>query len=267
MNAGCGLKKREKLFRSFWEMKAKKYPQPFDQETLKKTNAVIAMVKNKGVDTAGKRILDIGCGTGIYTLPLAREALQVTGIDFSKTMLTRLQDEARRHGIVNIDVIESPWQSLDVSLMKLAKFFDITWSAMSMAIKNEEDLEKMEICSKNWCVYIGWGSVRKNTLLEEVFNLHGMQFEPPQGASAIYEMLKSMGRNPSLDFFDTSWDWEGTIDEAVEDIAGHIEVHGVTAQRLEILEVVARYAQDGKVRHTTQAEEGLVVWNVGKESL
>ena len=76
---------------------------PFDPENLRKTETVIALVKSKGVEIAGATILDIGCGTGIYTLPLAREASKVTGVDLSKTMLDRFREEAQKQDLTNWD--------------------------------------------------------------------------------------------------------------------------------------------------------------------
>jgi len=38
-------------------------------------------------DTAIRRILDLGCGTGGHAFPLARKGLYVVGVDLSETML------------------------------------------------------------------------------------------------------------------------------------------------------------------------------------
>lgn len=47
----------------------------------------------------GKRLLELGCGTGIDTLALARRGLRVSALDVSPAMLARLVDKARETGL------------------------------------------------------------------------------------------------------------------------------------------------------------------------
>lgn len=53
--------------------------------------AILELIKSWGVDFSGKSLIDIGCGTGNYTLYLAKECKQILGIDSSKGMLDRLE--------------------------------------------------------------------------------------------------------------------------------------------------------------------------------
>jgi magnesium-protoporphyrin O-methyltransferase len=46
-------------------------------------------------DVRGARILDAGCGSGIYSIYLARQGASVTGIDFSSSMLSLAERNAR----------------------------------------------------------------------------------------------------------------------------------------------------------------------------
>ncbi|MCR8845847.1 class I SAM-dependent methyltransferase [Paenibacillus sp. SC116] len=46
------------------------------------------------------RIVDLGCGTGSLTLPLAKDAAEVIGIDLSETMLTMAREKANAYGRV-----------------------------------------------------------------------------------------------------------------------------------------------------------------------
>ncbi len=49
----------------------------------------------------GKRILDIGCGSGRLTIELAKRGAQVVGIDFSSNMLDLAKALARRHKVAD----------------------------------------------------------------------------------------------------------------------------------------------------------------------
>jgi SAM-dependent methyltransferase len=255
--------KSEQKFNAFWEMKALKYPGPFDKNTFEKTQNVISMAKEKGVETKEKRILDIGCGTGIYTLPLAMEASCVTGLDSSDTMIRRLIEDAGKHNISNLGIIKGSWNDTDIENRGLKKAFDIVWTSMSMAVKDKEDFMKMEACSRDWCVFIGWGRTNRNHIMEEAFMMHNINYGPHPGVAAACSILQGLGRSPVLEYFNDFWDWEGTLEEAVEDISGFIEMRGVTADPGKLKDLLSKYEQDGMIRHRTDVEEGIIVWQAG----
>lgn len=50
-------------------------------------------------DLHGKRILDIGCGSGRYAVDMARAGAEVLGIDFSEPMLDMARTRAREKGL------------------------------------------------------------------------------------------------------------------------------------------------------------------------
>jgi ubiquinone/menaquinone biosynthesis C-methylase UbiE len=47
----------------------------------------------------GRRVLEVGCGTGNFSLALSRRGAEVVGLDCSGPMLARAQDQARRQGL------------------------------------------------------------------------------------------------------------------------------------------------------------------------
>ena len=51
---------------------------------------------------AGDDILDLFCGLGNFSLPLARRAAQVTGVDADPGLILRAQANARRNGLENV---------------------------------------------------------------------------------------------------------------------------------------------------------------------
>jgi 2-polyprenyl-3-methyl-5-hydroxy-6-metoxy-1,4-benzoquinol methylase len=58
------------------------------------------------------QVVDLGCGTGQISLPLARQGAQVLAVDVSSAMVRRLQSEAERHGTLGIDGLALPIEEL-----------------------------------------------------------------------------------------------------------------------------------------------------------
>ncbi|MHB1013776.1 MAG: class I SAM-dependent methyltransferase [Desulfurivibrionaceae bacterium] len=262
MNAAREYPALQPSSRSLWEIKARRYPLPFDLQNLAKTNRVMALLKEWGVGCAGGRILDIGCGTGCFALPLARKAIKVVGIDFSAAMLDRLLAEAARFRIHNVQVQRMAWQEVDPVRLDLAGAFDVVWTSMSAAVRSAADLARMEQCSRRWCVYTGWGRVRENPLLAEAFRMHGLVFAPPPGVAAMHALVTKAGRQTFLEYLDTFWEWEGSVNEALDDLASHIETAGATARRPALQGLLDGYQRNGVIRHITRAEEGVMAWRV-----
>lgn len=50
-------------------------------------------------DVSGKRILDVGCGSGIYAVYFAKQGAEVTGVDFSTPMLALAERNAGAEGV------------------------------------------------------------------------------------------------------------------------------------------------------------------------
>ena len=264
MNAAREYPAGKTSSRALWEIKARRYPLPFDLQNLARTNRVMALLKEWGVGCAGgARILDIGCGTGCFALPLARKAARVVGVDFSAAVLDRLKAEAARFRIHNVQVQRMAWQEVDPARLGFAGAFDVVWTSMSAAVRSAADLARMEQCSRRWCVYTGWGRVRENPLLAEAFGIHGLVFGPPPGVAAMHAMVSRAGRQIFLEYLDTSWDWEGSVDEALDDLASHIEAGGATAKRHALQRLLDGYQRNGMIRHITRAEEGVMAWQIG----
>lgn len=74
-------------------------------------------------DLTGKSVLDIGCGSGVYSVDFARRgATRVLGVDFSGAMLDLARQEAREHTVDNVcEFIRSDFLEL-----KLDERFDIS---------------------------------------------------------------------------------------------------------------------------------------------
>ena len=77
-------------------------------------------VKNQVVDFSDKHILDLGGGTGLVSLPLAKQSGSVTLVDISEKMLEQAHLKVEKQGIENVQLLER-----DLLLNPLNQLFDI----------------------------------------------------------------------------------------------------------------------------------------------
>jgi SAM-dependent methyltransferase len=61
----------------------------------------------------GKRVIDLGCGPGLYVSRLARTGAQITGVDFSPRSIEYARERAEREGI-DVDYRLGDYLALDI---------------------------------------------------------------------------------------------------------------------------------------------------------
>jgi len=247
--------KNEKLF---WNGRARNYPRPFEAATLSKTRRILRLLGSMGADFGRRDILDIGCGTGVYALALAKKAGKVTGVDSSPDMLGIFRAEKRAHNLANAGCIRSAWNRLPTE--RVAGRFDIALASMTMAIKDRADILKMEAAARERCVYIGWAGKRNNSLLERVYAEHGLEYKAPEGAGPVLEILKGLRRRPRVKFITDSWVKSATIEQTLRDIALNMKVNGKRLKRGWVEALLKSRARGGRVRQLTTIRKALITW-------
>lgn len=88
----------------------------FDPSDFTQVNAAInRQMVQRAVDWLelddGDRVLDLFCGLGNFTLPIATQAKFVVGVEGSEEMVTRGQENAARNGLENVSFHQADLQS------------------------------------------------------------------------------------------------------------------------------------------------------------
>ncbi len=78
--------------------------------------AVVEAVLQACEPLAGTIAVDLGCGTGRVTIPLAGRCERVIGIDVSPRSIERLRAKCASAGIGNVDTFVEPLETLELSL-------------------------------------------------------------------------------------------------------------------------------------------------------
>nr|WP_315111212.1 class I SAM-dependent methyltransferase [uncultured Campylobacter sp.] len=94
----------EKSDENSWDKKSESYAK-FSGELGDFGKRVFEILRGWGVSFAGKSVLDVGAGTGVYSLYLASLGAKVTAIDSSEGMLRELRRSAQEFGIALQNVL------------------------------------------------------------------------------------------------------------------------------------------------------------------
>lgn len=99
-------KLNDDLEREFWVKLAPYYTDEYD---LNKDTPLLAEALAKRIEP-GSTILEIGPGSGNFTIKMAEYAGNIIGVDFSSAMLEQLEKRAQKAGLTNISLINSKWE-------------------------------------------------------------------------------------------------------------------------------------------------------------
>lgn len=207
---------------SLWDKKAKQYTR-FSRNLDTFEQRVLSLVAQRGIDFSHKRILDIGCGTGIYTLHIAKEAHHVNALDFSSEMLTILQEDALKEGLIDkLSFTCNTWSDFTHD-----EPFDILFSSMSPALQKESDFLKMHTLAKEACVYLGWGGKRTSSLLDPLFVAHHKALKVPYASTPLKLWLEKESIPYVCDYLEEKRVNEKTYEEALESVLWHFEMDNI----------------------------------------
>lgn len=245
----------------YWDSRAAAYPRPFEPSMIAKTRRRIRHLRSKGIDFAGKDFLDIGCGTGIYSLVLANVCRNVVGLDSSAAMLENFRKEMEIHGIRNASCVNVEWGA--VPEKDVHKKYDIVLASMTAAVQSCEEVLKMESAAREWCVYIGWAGERHNRLLEKIYSHHGVQYLPPPGCENVLAALDKAGHKYNVEYIYDSWFKVKTVEDTIEDLKVNMRVNDSSLDlpwTKNLLEKRASRTKGGMVWQKTRVRKAIIVW-------
>ncbi len=95
----------------FWEKLAPHYSEKFN--LYRDVPRLGDWIHEKVGD--GQRLIDVGCGSGNFTIPLSSYSKEILAIDFSPAMLSVLQGELEKKQITNVKTRCSKWEDFHES--------------------------------------------------------------------------------------------------------------------------------------------------------
>ena len=162
--------------KDFWNSRAASFPR-FEAVDDTYEARMLRLAAENGVDFCGKTVLDVGCGSGMYTIRLAQQAALVTALDISEEMLRILMQDAAAQGLANIRPVLSDWQHFAP-----AERFQVVFASMTPALTDDAAREKLHACALEQVVFMGFTERKPSNIMAELYKHHAVS--PPQFADA-----------------------------------------------------------------------------------
>ena len=153
------------------------------------------VMENAKPDRDFTDILDIGCGTGTYSLCFADTVRSVKGLDVSGEMIALARRNAEAMNVANAEFSVSDWETADVSGIGR---FNLTIAHMTPAVHDGATLGKMLAVSSGWCFLAGYVS-RENRTWDEIYRIYGRPSRNEyEKLTDTVETLWDLGKIPHL---------------------------------------------------------------------
>lgn len=191
----------------FWERRAKNY----HRSTKETVTSDPLFLKLRQVVTQDTTVLDVGAGTGRFTLALAPYAQHITAIEPNAAMLNYLQQDAAEEKLPYISSLLTSWQDAPVDL----KADVVVCSHVLYPIWDVDTfVAKLRAATRNAC-YIYMRAVHFDSSTSPLWkHFHGDERRPAPGYIHALDVLFEMGiyanveivrmpgglRYPTLDF-------------------------------------------------------------------
>jgi SAM-dependent methyltransferase len=269
----------EKKLADAWDKRWEKRPEtpgpgPDAEHMRRAAQETIDFLKESGFRPAGSTVLDIGCGPGVLSLPLAREGAEVTSLDISPRTLERLGETAKKENL-SLTTKACSWWSADIDELGLRNGYDLVIASRTPAINDAETLEKMMACSRKFCYYSSFLNVGENPVHRDILKLLNPEAENVEDrrkhAHNAYTMvfpfmyLYLFGYHPLVRLNDvqrdTTPDWKKEAEQAIR-FFGH--EHELDDGKKEKIRNYFRDAEkDGHQPHMSGGEcHGMMTWKV-----
>jgi SAM-dependent methyltransferase len=236
-----------------WNQKAQNYNR-YKEDADRFEAKLLKKILDKGLSFSHKTVIDVGAGTGVYTLRLAQSTKEVFALDFSEEMLKVLEKDAQKLNLKNILTCKSSWTQFHPT-----KHYDIAFSTMSPALESNEDFAKFhEIATTK--IYLGWAGKRDSDILNALFLEHDAINTPPNGAKKLRAWLKNNQISFTCEDIEELKISTCKCEDAYAKYAWHLEIRNVKPKEEILKKVLKDFCKDSIVTERTTNQMQLIIW-------
>ena len=243
-----------KDMRGFWDKRAATYPR-YEENSIHET-AMLKIIRELGVSFKDAEVLDVGCGSGKFTINIAKEASHVTGTDISGEMLKILNEDAKANGIGNITTLRTDFEDFSSD-----KKFDVTFCSMSPAVRSDKNRAKLNDLADKYVVYMGFLSKTDSGKMRELYEHFGVQRKEFNDAVKMKQWLDDKGVSYSSRQVRGEWSNARNREGMLGETLAMLSAHGEAIDRGYVERYIDNFLNaDGQYVTETKYEIEVIVW-------
>lgn len=146
-------------------------------------------------------VLDIGCGPGNLTIPVAKKVKSITALDISTSMLDRVRTAAEKEGITNIFYMNKEWEGV-IPDKDIGKYDVVIASRSVIWLDLREALSRIDRIARQR-VYLT-RFVGLNPMDVKVYKAIEREYHPMPDYIYLYNLLYQMGIHAHIDIIETT---------------------------------------------------------------
>lgn len=184
----------EKSDENSWDKKSESYAK-FNGEPGSFGKRVFEILRGWDVSFAGKSVLDVGAGTGVYSLYLASLGAKVTAIDSSEGMLRELRRSAEEFGISLQNVLNLSFAEFCERLSRDG-FADAAGENFKIYPRSQSEIsnvQSQEAQALNLKDAAGNNSESENFKIPAVFDIAFLTMSPALKSTEDFEAFLALG--------------------------------------------------------------------------
>ena len=201
-------------------------------------------------------VLDVGCGTGTVSIPLAKKVRRVTALDTDPSLLPVLTQRCMSEGINNLRFVNEDWlQTIDIDQ------HDIVLASRFRQMRPLKGfLEQMHRTSKRLC-YLTWIAERKE-IDPQICEILNIEYHPLPSYDLIVNALTSMEIDATVEFFESldTHRFESENDAFEEATKGYKIDSNVSKEKIDTLLKDELKQKDGFWWKYTTTKWALIWW-------
>jgi len=218
-------------------------------------------LRTRGLLREGDKVVDVGCGPGLFVMEFAKTVKAAVGMDFSKRFVEYGNSLAASTGVENASFKQHDMVTLDVDAEKLSGAFDLVFTSITPAMTGAGVLDKLMKMSSAMCCNISFVHVGDNLLDRVCHDVFGGEASPRHDGVGFYTLLNLLllsGYYPETHYYtiETSKHVSPSLMLA-EDIA--IELGIDSAEDIE--KILSYLEKTGETEWRSISRYGAILWD------